>query len=212
MIVSDLRQVRVFRGTSVSSINNKTNRHDIPVIMSPKRSEELIGNDENSIQGHFYDATIFKMASNKIVKLSMVSDFNEHWYLGVYWSEEFVGNDETWILHPHARILIRGSLGDFCVCIQTQSNLVILIILIILLPHIFVRSISRRCLDKTLWNLVGISYAMWSCAFKGWYFQNGCRCNGNGQNAKKNEKHKTDHSRLLAEQKLIELDRNNIHI
>jgi hypothetical protein len=78
MIVSDLRQVRVFRGTSVSSINNKTNRHDIPVIMSPKRSEELIGNDENSIQGHFYDATIFKMASNKIVKLSIVSDFNEH--------------------------------------------------------------------------------------------------------------------------------------
>jgi hypothetical protein len=26
---------------------------------------------------------------------------------------------------------------------------------------------------------------MWSCAFKGWFFQNGCRCHGNGQNAKK---------------------------
>jgi hypothetical protein len=49
----------------------------------------------------------------------------------------------------------------------------------------FVRSISRRCLDQTLWNLVGISYAMWSCAVKGWFFQNGCRCHGNGQNAKK---------------------------
>jgi hypothetical protein len=36
--------------------------------------------------------------------------------------------------------------------------------IIIILPHIFVRSISRRCLDQTLWNLVGISYAMWSCA------------------------------------------------
>ena len=35
-------------------------------------SEELIGNDENCIQGHFYEATIFKMAANKIVKLSMV--------------------------------------------------------------------------------------------------------------------------------------------
>ena len=46
-------------------------------------------------------------------------------------------------------------------------------------------SISRRCLDQTLWNLVRISYAMWSCAFKGWFFQNGCRCHGNGQNAKK---------------------------
>jgi hypothetical protein len=45
----------------------------------------------------------------------------------------------------------------------------------------FVRHISRRCLDQTLWNLVGISYAMWSCAFKGWFFQNGCRCHGNGQ-------------------------------
>jgi hypothetical protein len=45
--------------------------------------------------------------------------------------------------------------------------------------------ISRRCLDQTLWNLVGIAYAMWSCAVKGWFFQNGCRCHGNGQNAEK---------------------------
>ena len=29
---------------------------------------------------------------------------------------------------------------------------------------------------------------------------------------KKNEKHKNDHSRLLAKQKLMKLDRNNIHI
>jgi hypothetical protein len=29
----------------------------------------------------------------------------------------------------------------------------------------FVRHVSRRCLDQTLWNLVGISYVMWSCAF-----------------------------------------------
>jgi hypothetical protein len=34
----------------------------------------------------------------------------------------------------------------------------------------FVRHVSRRCLDQTLWNLVGISYAMWSCAFKCWFF------------------------------------------
>ena len=55
---------------------------------------------------------------------------------------------------------------------------IIIIILIIILPHIFVRSISRRC-------LVEISYAMWSCAGKGWFFQNGCRCHGNDQNSKK---------------------------
>jgi hypothetical protein len=51
-------------------------------------SEEFVGNDEICNQGHFYEATIFKMAANKIVKLSMVSDFNENWYLGVFWSEE----------------------------------------------------------------------------------------------------------------------------
>jgi hypothetical protein len=113
-------------------------------------SEELVGNYEICIQGHFYEATIFKMAANKIVKLSMVSDFNENWYLvffdffggyfgnggivkmtlnaisslpinsslqnnlryqfslklennrylGVFWSEELVGNNEICI-HGH---------------------------------------------------------------------------------------------------------------
>jgi hypothetical protein len=29
--------------------------------------------------------------------LLMVSDFNENWYLGVFWSEELVGNDEICI-------------------------------------------------------------------------------------------------------------------
>jgi poly(3-hydroxyalkanoate) synthetase len=37
------------------------------------------------------------MAANKIVKLSMDSDFNENWYLGVFWSEELVCNDEICI-------------------------------------------------------------------------------------------------------------------
>jgi hypothetical protein len=41
--------------------------------------EELIGNDDICIQGHFYESTIFKMDANKIVKLAMVSDFNENW-------------------------------------------------------------------------------------------------------------------------------------
>ena len=31
-------------------------------------SEELIGNDENCIQGNFYDATVSRMAANKICK------------------------------------------------------------------------------------------------------------------------------------------------
>jgi hypothetical protein len=60
----------------------------------------LIGNDEYCIQGHFYDATVSKMATNKIDKLLMVSYSNENWYLGVFWSEELVGNDEICI-HGH---------------------------------------------------------------------------------------------------------------
>jgi hypothetical protein len=55
----------------------------------------LIGNDEICIQAHFYEATIFKMAANKILKLSMVSDFNENWYLGLFWSVELIGKDEN---------------------------------------------------------------------------------------------------------------------
>jgi hypothetical protein len=39
-----------------------------------------------------------------------------------------------------------------------------ILVIIIILPYIFVRSISLRCREQTLWNLVGISYAMWSCA------------------------------------------------
>ena len=66
-------------------------------------SEEMIGNDDNCIHGHFYDATVSKMATNKIDKLLMVSDFNENWYLGVFWSEELVGNDETCIHMPEFR-------------------------------------------------------------------------------------------------------------
>ena len=42
-------------------------------------------------------AAIFKMAADTIGKISMVSDFNENLYLGVFWSEEFVGNDEICI-------------------------------------------------------------------------------------------------------------------
>jgi hypothetical protein len=58
------------------------------------------------------------MAANKNVDLSMVCDFNENWYLGVFWSKELVGalNSDM------------GTFGDFCVCIQTQSNLVIIIL------------------------------------------------------------------------------------
>jgi hypothetical protein len=67
--------------------------------------------------------------------------------------------------------------------------LIIILIISLLLSFFrqkFVRHISRRCLDQTLWNLVGISYAMWNCPFKGWFFQNGCCCHGNKKQSKHN--------------------------
>ena len=71
-------------------------------------SEELNGNDEICIQGHLYEATNFKMAANKIVKLSMFSDFNENWYLGLFWSEELVGNDEICLqVHFYEAIIFK---------------------------------------------------------------------------------------------------------
>ena len=68
------------------------------------------------------------------------------------------------------------------------------------------------CLDQTLWNLVGISYAMLSCAFKGWFFAKWLPLQWKRPKCKKMEKHKKDHSGLLVDQKLMKLDRNNIHI
>jgi hypothetical protein len=47
--------------------------------------------------GHFESKNWYP---SLVVKLSMVSDFNENWYLGVFWSEKLVGNDETWIHIP----------------------------------------------------------------------------------------------------------------
>ena len=115
---------------------------------------------------------IFKMAADKIGKISMFSNFNKNVYLGLFWSEELIGNDENYIqgviftMPPFPKwlptkspncqwspismkidiqeyfevrnwlvpwILIWGSFGDFCVCIQTQSNLVISIIIIIII-------------------------------------------------------------------------------
>jgi hypothetical protein len=37
------------------------------------------------------------MAADKIGKISMLSDFNENLYLGLFWSEELISNDENCI-------------------------------------------------------------------------------------------------------------------
>ena len=40
---------------------------------------------------------IFKMAADKIGKISMFSNLNENWNLGLFWSEELIVNDENCI-------------------------------------------------------------------------------------------------------------------
>jgi hypothetical protein len=40
---------------------------------------------------------IFKMVADEIGKISMFSYCNENWYLGLFWSEELIGNDENCI-------------------------------------------------------------------------------------------------------------------
>ena len=34
------------------------------------------------------------MATDKIIKISMFSNFNENVFLGLFWSKELIGNDE----------------------------------------------------------------------------------------------------------------------
>ena len=42
-------------------------------------------------------AAILKMTAEKFVKISMFSGFSENLYLGLFWSEELIGNDENYI-------------------------------------------------------------------------------------------------------------------
>ena len=42
-------------------------------------------------------AAIFKMAAEKFDNISMFSHFNENWYLGLFWSEQLIGDDEICI-------------------------------------------------------------------------------------------------------------------
>jgi hypothetical protein len=82
----------------------------------------LIGNDENCIQGHFYDATVSKIAADKIDKLLMVSDFNDNWYLGVFWSAELVSIDEICIQGQFYEAIIFKMAANKMVKLSMVSN------------------------------------------------------------------------------------------
>ena len=50
---------------------------------------------------YYYYSPLFLSVAHKLVhgrsQLLMVSDFNENWYLGLFWSEVLIGNDENCI-------------------------------------------------------------------------------------------------------------------
>jgi hypothetical protein len=54
------------------------------VDYSDKKNRELV-------------TAILKIAANKIGKISMFSDFNENVYLGLFSTEELIGNNENCI-------------------------------------------------------------------------------------------------------------------
>ena len=87
--------------------------------------------------------------------------------------------NEVWRLIVFATFLIiiiiapKRSLWDILLLLCVLLLLLLLFLLLLFhFSHNFVRLLSRRCLYQTLWNLVGITYAMWSCVFKCWFFQN----------------------------------------
>ena len=80
----------------------------------------------------------------------------------------------------------KRSLGDILCLLRFLLLLFFFFFLFFFLPS--VKSLSYTFLVDALIKLYETLYeyhAMWSCTFKAWFFQNGCRCHGNGQNAKK---------------------------
>jgi hypothetical protein len=137
------------------------------------RSEEMIGNDENCIQGHFYDATVSKMATNKIDKLLMVSDFNENWYLGVFWSEGLVGvlNSDmgvAWGLLCFHSNTIKPSYYYYYYYYSSSSS-----------RRELVRPNSQRLRIRSLLSFTGRWIPISRGTIRSWNFQNDRRCHGN---------------------------------
>jgi hypothetical protein len=72
--------------------------------------------------------------------------------------------------------------------VKIISFLVIILIIIFLLSFFrqkFIRHISLRLLNGNQWNFTGMLSTLSRCADYFRHFQNGRRCHGNGQNAKK---------------------------
>ena len=125
------------------------------------------------------------MAANKIVKLSMVSDFNENWYLGVgvFWSEELVGalNSDMGIvwellcLHPNT---IKPSYYYYYYYYYYYSSSSSS------RCELF-RPNSQRLMIRSLLNFTGRWIPISRGTLRSLNFQNGRRCHGNPERMSK---------------------------
>jgi hypothetical protein len=101
--------------------------------------------------------------------------------------------------------------GDVRYCFA-MAILVIIILLLSFFRQKFVRHIFGDALIKLYETLQEYHMPCEVVPLRVDFLQNGCRCHGNGKNAKKKMKNTNDHSRLLAKQNLMKLDKNKIHI
>jgi phosphatidylglycerophosphate synthase len=90
-------------------------------------------------------------------------------FLGDYWTENYV---------PQTKFGRHIVLAPFLI-------IIIILLLLSFFCQKFIRHISRRLLNGNQWNFTGMLSTMSRCADYFRNFQNGCRCHGNGQNAKK---------------------------
>jgi hypothetical protein len=110
------------------------------------------------------DILSFKMAAVSLWKL--LTGWKKSRWLLLPWKPRYQNNGVRW--RP---LLLYNGNSSYVTPTPVGWRIAILhFFFTIILPHIFVRSISRKCLNQTLWNVVGISYAMWSCAFRGLIF------------------------------------------
>ena len=101
--------------------------------------------------------------------------------------------------------------GDVRYCFA-MAILVIILLLLSFFRQKFVRHIFGDALIKLYETLQEYHMPCEVVPLRVDFLQNGCRCHGNGKNAKKKMKNTNDHSRLLAKQNLMKLDKNKIHI
>jgi hypothetical protein len=115
------------------------------------------------------------MAANKIVKLSMVSEYNKNWYLGVFWSEELVGALDTDMGVVWGLLCLHSSTikPSYYYYYSPSSR------------RDFVRPNSQKLMIWSLLSFTGRWIPISRGALRSWNFQNGRRIHGNRERMSK---------------------------